>query len=351
MSAIYLNTAATGILPAEFTQEADKLYRQLSSNASTHAEYWRDNELPHIRQSVASFIGTTTANLAFLPNFSWGINAIVHSLQGDEKVLLYAADYPSLLEPFRINNFAICWIEDEDGFTISSDKLKEKLLADKINVLAISHVQWMSGFKADLADLGAFCRQHDIRFIVDATQSIGAIPIDVRAMNVDVLIASNYKWMNAGFGTGIMYISDDFLERYTPAVGGHGSYTVIEGEPQYIPGITSFEPGHLNMHGLTVLDAAVDDKINRGVRNIYDHNRSLTQLLLDEIRGLDIELVGEDSTANRASIVFLRSSPGLWNKLKENNIIVALRGNIRISMHYHNTEEDVMKLVNVLKSV
>lgn len=349
MQTIYLNTAATGTLPQEFTTAANKLYTDLSTNSSQYAEQWRDTELPIIRKSVASFIGTTEKNLAFLPNFSWGITGIVHSLRGDEKVLMYTADYPSLLDPFKINGFDITWVIDTDGFTIPIEELKQKLLAEKIEVLAISHVQWMSGYKVDLAVLGNFCKKHNIWFVVDATQSVGAIPIDVVAMNIDVLIASNYKWMNAGFGTAIMYVCDEFLDEYTPKVGGNNSYVIKDGKPVYIPGINSYEPGHPNMYGLAILAEAVKDKTNRVVANIENYNRSLTQLLLDNIRTLKVQLVGEDSTDNRASIIFLKDENGLWDKLKEHNIICSQRGNIRISMHYYNTEADVMKLIEVLK--
>src|SRR5690606_25751688 len=138
------------------------------------------------------------------------------------------------------------WIADTDGFTIPIKELKQRLLDENINVLAISHVQWMSGYKLDLADIGRFCADNGIGFIVDATQSLGAINIDLSALPVDVLIASDYKWMNAGFGTGIMYVGRNFINNYPPAVAGFGSYTFSGGKPQYIPGARSFEPGHPN---------------------------------------------------------------------------------------------------------
>lgn len=351
MQNIYLNTAATGLLPEAFVVKANELNKSFATGGSIHAEHWRENVLPEIRESVAAFVGTGKDNLAFLPNFSWGITGIVHSLRGDEKVLMYDKDYPSFTDAFKVNDFAITWVSDTDGFTIPMDELKSKLLSEQIDILAISHVQWMSGYKADLAELGAFCKEHDIWFIVDATQGMGALFIDVVAMNIDVLIASNYKWMNAGFGTAIMYASTAFLQEYTPKVAGFNSYVFVDGKPTYTPGIRSYEPGHPNMFGISVLNEAIKDKIARGVKNIEEHNRKLTQLLLDGIRDSGAELFGEDSTTNRASIVFLKDKPALWDKLKENNIIVSYRGNIRISMHYYNTEAEVQALVDVLRQL
>lgn len=351
MQSTYLNTSATGLLPAEFTIAANELYAELATNSSTHAERWRNDEMPAIKQNIATFLNADAANIALIPNFSWGMNAIVHSLKEDEKVLMYAPDYPSLIEPFRINKFDITWVHDTDGFTIPVDEIKQKLIAENINVLAISHVQWMSGYKIDLADLGSFCRENNIWFIVDATQSFGAIPIDLGTLNIDVLITSTYKWMNAGFGTGIMYVNSRFLQAYTPAVGGNNSYVLRDGKPVYEPGILSFEPGHPNMYGYTVLNAAINDKKLRGVAAICEHNTKLTQLLIDGIQGLNVKLVGEASTQNRASIIFLKDENGLWDKLTEHNIICSQRGKIRISMHYYNTEQDIKLLLNVLQGL
>jgi cysteine desulfurase/selenocysteine lyase len=353
MQNIYLNTASSGLVPAEFTTAASKLMSELATNASTRAEQWRDDEQPAIRQHVAEFLGVGIDNVALVPNFSWAMNGIVHSLRGDEKVLLYTADYPSLTEPFKINGFDITWMNDTDGFTIAMEELQNKLLSEKVEVLAISHVQWLSGFKIDLQTLGSFCREHDIWLIVDATQSMGAIAINPIQLGVDVLISSNYKWMNAGFGTGVMYMSDEFFEAYTPKVGGNNSYGMIDGAMKYTPSVRSFEPGHPNMYGFTILQQAIEHKLATGVGAIETHNRKLTQMLLDGIRGLNVSLIGEPSTDNRASMVFLRDEDGsLLQFIKSNGILVSGRmGHVRISMHYYNTEAEITALVDVLKKV
>ncbi len=156
MQHIYFNTAAAGLIPAEFATGANQLYATFANMASAYAEQWRDETQPQIRQRLAAFLSASLANVAFLPNFSWGINGIVHSLKGTEKVMLYKGDYPSLLDPFKVNGFDITWIEDTDGFTIPVDMMKQRLLDEKVEVLAISHVQWMSAFKFDLEDIGTF---------------------------------------------------------------------------------------------------------------------------------------------------------------------------------------------------
>lgn len=352
MQTIYLNTASSGLLPDTHIQAANHLYGQMATQASTRAEQWRDEDQPAIRQLVASFLGVQSANIALIPNFSWGITGVVRSLRGNEKVLMYSADYPSLTEPFKVNGFNITWVNDTDGFTIPMQELKQRLIDDKIEILAISHVQWLSGYKIDLAELGSFCRRHDIWFMVDATQSMGAHVINLAELDIDVFIASNYKWMNAGFGTGIMYMSDEFLQAYTPRVAGNNSYAMIEGKMQYRPSVTSYEPGHPNMYGFTVLQSAIMHKQQLGVSNIQAHNAGLAQQLLSDIRELNVSLIGEDSLNNRAAMIFLKDDGGLLSFIKSHGITVSGRmGHVRISMHYHNTLADVQALTDVLRKL
>lgn len=350
MQHIYLNTAAAGLVPARFTEEANSLYATFTNLTSTNAEHWKFVTQPLIRKNLAAFLSAPEDSVAFLPNFSWGITGVVHSLRGTEKVMLYKGDYPSLLDPFKVKGFDIVWIEDTDGFTIPVDEMKQRLLDEKVNILAISHVQWMSSYKLDLEDMGAFCREHGIWLIVDATQSIGAINIDLSSLQVDVLIASNYKWMNAGFGTGVMYIGDNFMNEYPPKVAGFNSYTFIDGKPQYMPGVCSFEPGHPNMYGLLVMDAAIQHKMQKGIANIEEHNTALTQLFLDGIRDTGLQVLGGYNTDDRASYVLLKDENSLGHILKDKGVVVTHRmGMVRIGFHYYNTADEVSRVVELLK--
>ena len=346
----YLNTAACGLLPSAFTEQAEELYNNMADNASKYAEHWRDQVQPELRATVAKLVNTVADNIALLPNFSWGLNGVVQSLKGDERVLMYKGDYPSLTEPFKINGFDITWVDDIDGFAIDVMQIKQLVVSGSVDVVAISHVQWLSGYKVDIKELGALCRKHGVSFIVDATQSLGAINIDIADMEMDVLIASNYKWMNAGFGTGIMYMHPDFLQRYTPKVGGHNSYMMQDDVWQYAPSVRSYEPGHPNMYGLAVLHAAINHKLDMGVRDIEQYNGKLSQLMLDELSSIGVAYLGNATMDNRASIILLKDEGGIWNKLQEDNIIASQRGgNIRFGIHYYNTEADIKKLIDCLR--
>src|SRR5690625_3774732 len=118
-SNIYLNIAACGLVPEEIANAGISFYRALNENASQRAELWRDEESQRIRHIVAKFLDAPSSNTALIPSFSYGMNAVVQSLTGTERILLYEQDYPSLINPFKVNNFAISWIPTGNGFHIN----------------------------------------------------------------------------------------------------------------------------------------------------------------------------------------------------------------------------------------
>ncbi len=347
----YLNTAGCGLINPEALAAGNKLYEAFTTNSSTASEEWRFNDEFRIRQLIAGFIGANANNVAMVPNFSWAINAVVQSLKGTERVLLYKGDYPSLIEPFRINNFSVTWVDAPDGFHIDMDAVRTAITNHAVDVVAISHVQWNSAYRIDLKEIGDLCREHGVIFIVDATQSLGAHVIDLGKLNVDVFISSHYKWMNAGFGNGTLYIADAFLQRYPPVVGGHNSYHMVGDKWMYVPSMKSYEPGSPSMHGFNILAAEIERKNKIGLAAIEAHNRHLTDLFLKGITGMNLSVIGDMDTIYRASFVLLRDENGLGTYLKDNGFVVTIRnGLVRISFHYYNTAEEVQSLVTRLSS-
>lgn len=349
---IYLNTAACGLVSEKIALAGIEFYKTLSKNGSKRAESWRESEATRIRKNIADFLDAPEQNLAMIPGFSHGMNAVVQSLNGSEKILLYEKDYPSLINPFQVNNFDISWLPATgDGFQIDPNFIEQKVITEKIDLVALSHVQWLSGAKTDLKRIIDICHKHQIPIIVDATQSLGAMPVSLKDLPADVLIASNYKWMNAGFGTGIIYLSDAFLQTYPPVFGGVNSYELKDGRMIRQPSVLDMEPGHLNMAGFSILEAAIQDKKQRGLKAIEEHNQQLTRLFLAACANLPIKIVGPLSMENRCSIIVLKDEDGLGKWLQENNFVVTLRNEtIRLGFHYYNTLEEVEQLINCLQA-
>ncbi|MCD2424261.1 aminotransferase class V-fold PLP-dependent enzyme [Niabella pedocola] len=345
---VYLNTAACGLIANTVLQTGLHLYQGFEHIASAASEHWRDVQAPEIRSHIARFIATRPENIALIPNFSYGLNAVVQALSGQETVLLYRKDFPSVFIPFVINHFKVVWLDDDDGFSIDLNKIESLIRSEKIDVVAISHVQWHSGFRIDLQALCSRCRELGARTIVDATQSLGAVQISIPELRPDVLIASNYKWMNAGFGTGILYMSPEFAAQYPPRISGAHSnaFQFADLSFRQNTSVTNYEPGSPNMFGFSILNKAIEEKNSRGMEQIEAHNRMLTDALLQQ---LSVPVIGGRDLQNRSSIVVIREENGLHEFLLKNNIITTLRnGHIRVSIHFHNTAADIERLMQCI---
>ena len=350
---IYFNTAGCGLISAAATAAGAALYRGFEKNAAAASEYWRDVSSLQIREQIAAFMDAQKEQIALVPNFSYAMNAVVQSLKGDEKVLLYKKDFPSVFIPFIIHQFDVTWIDDENDFFIDLDTIKTVIREKNINLVAISHVQWMSGFKLDIKALCTFCRENNVRTIIDGTQSLGAFDISMQDLQPDVFIASSYKWLNAGFGTGVLYMNPDFGKNFPPKVSGahSSSFSYADNQFQFNTSVSNYEPGSVDMFGFSVLNKSIEEKMATGMPAITQHNTTLTQQFLDGLSGLPVQVIGGGSTTNRSSIVVLKDENGLAAQLAKNNIVITARhGKVRVSFHYYNTGAEVDLLITFLKN-
>src|SRR5690606_25745373 len=137
-----------------------------------------------------------------------------------------------------------------------------------------------------------------------------------------------------------------------PVVGGYASYVPRDGQMIYESSVRSYEPGHLNMHGLLVLAAAVKYKMSVGIQAITRHNLRLTETFVKG-RPASLPIVDPSAMEGRCSIILLKDQTGEVHERITSEGIIAIRrnGNIRISFHYHNTEAEVTKLLQVLEHV
>jgi cysteine desulfurase/selenocysteine lyase len=349
---IYLDTAAAGMV-SDQTLRAGRKYEDEQRNAPSSAFFaFLENDYPRVKQVVANFCRVDAHHLAFIPNFSYGLTALLPSLNRKHtRVLLLENDYPSLTLPFQLFDFEISRLPSKDGFSWELAQFEASFKQFGPEILAISQVQYLTGAKLDIDALAALCRQYGVLLLVDATQSLGAMPIDFRASGIDVLIASNYKWMNSGFGSGLMCFREGFFDDYPPAIGGFGSFKHVDGEWQYVPGSSSFQPGHFNFSNLLMLEQSILEKNALGLDAIAEHNRQLASYFLRGATQTPHKLIGPPDMTNRSSIICLEADLPTYTLFQEAGIRCTFRNNsIRIAFHTHNTEADADAALAVLQS-
>ncbi len=349
MTQIYLNTAATGKVDPEHIKQANKKYKSLSESPSQFAEAWFESEVPKIKELVADRFGAQTKEVALVPNFSFGINAVLNALPENSNVLCYKKDYPSLIDPLHYKNFNIIEFSDRGGFTIYPETIERFIRKHYIDFLVISHVQWLTGFKTNLSLVSEICKRNNVRLIVDATQSAGAVAIDFDQSGIDVMIFSNYKWLNAGFGTGCLLMKGDFLHEFPPKISGMHSYEMIDGEMVLEPSIKFYEPGHQNLFGLEILKQVLESRTKKEIQKIEKKNQKLTKFFLENFKQRNIKALGAKDLNSRSSIVYLKGGEDLHQYLSKHQVISSFRGgHVRLSFHFDNKKKEVEKAIELL---
>jgi selenocysteine lyase/cysteine desulfurase len=347
-TSIYLNTAASGLLSQESIDAAASFQEATLSNSIGALKHWMSENLPRLRTKTADLLGASEGETGFVPNFSYGLLPVVHTLEPHlNNVLLYKDDYASLNMPFELADFNIHYVKSSDEFHISTDEIKSMIDQKDIEIVAISHVQYLTGFKIDIDELGEYCRKNGVVFIVDGTQSIGAADCSFSQMPADVLISSSYKWLNGGFGSAVLCIEKEFINRFPPCIAGYGS---LDDYGDYTPSVKSFEPGHLNAAGLLQLEKAVDQKLEQGLADIETHNMALLQKIIDDFAEVPFTIRGSSRVDERLTMVCFEADEDVFNDLTEYGFSLTWRkGMIRISPHFYNSEEDIDALINALK--
>jgi selenocysteine lyase/cysteine desulfurase len=207
--------------------------------------------------------------------------------------------------------------------------------------------------------VGAFCRAKNVLFCVDAIQSLGVLPVDVRAMNIDYLSADGHKWLLGPEGAGVFYCRKELLEHTRPATLGW--MNVVDalnyGNYDYTlrPDAGRFECGSYNVPGLLALKASVELLSALGVDAVGRRIQSLTDRLVDGLRAKGYSVVSPRTRDQWSGIVsFQAPDPeqhrATWTRLRtEHKTEIALReGRLRASPHFYNTEEQMDRLVEHL---
>jgi selenocysteine lyase/cysteine desulfurase len=238
----------------------------------------------------------------------------------------------------------------------------EEILAEldhpKTRVLTLSHVEFASGQRHDIARLGAVCRARGILFNIDGIQSLGALPVDVAAMNIDFMGACGHKWMCGPPGAGLFYIRRELQDRIRPLVIGASS---VINELDYgnydftlKPSARRYESGTPNLLGFFGFAAALRLLGGAGIDAIADRLKTLTDRLINGIELRGYQVISPRAAGAWSGMVCFTSAAHSHDELvkmlrKEHRIEIALReGRLRCSPHFYNTEAQIDQLIEAL---
>ncbi len=355
---VYLNHASIAPLCKPAADAMKSLTDDACSFGSLHYSDWLDAYVG-MRTAAARLIGAQPCEIALVKNTSEGVSIIAQGFEwkpGD-RVIAFHEEFPANSYPWQRlepRGVAITWLSIYDPL----EKVAAALPGARL--LSISYVNYLSGYRVDLAALGKLCREHDCFFFVDAIQGLGALPLDVEAAHIDALAADGHKWMLGPEGHGILYVRKSRLDEIDPVEFGWcnpASYNDFTSRDMALrPDAGRYECGTLNTAGCFGHRAALEFLLEVGLENITSAVLARADQIDRGVRQKGYEVMLQRTAENCSGIVSFRhpriDCRQIVSDLKRQNICAAPRqGWVRTSPHFYISPEDVDCLVNALPEV
>lgn len=345
---LHLNHAGVAPWPRVTTEAIVRFSEENLHFGSRHYRRWLDIEA-ELRRRLAQLINAETSDeIALLKNTSEALSTIAYGLewQAGDSVVIARDEFPSnrIVWESLEGRFGVQVRKaDLNTATAPEDALIE-LTDNSTRLISVSSVQYATGLRMDLQRLGAHCADNGILFCLDAIQSIGALPFDVRAIQADFVVADGHKWMLAPEGVALFYCPARHLERLRlNQYGWHmverqGDFDRPDWGPA--PSARRFECGSPNSLGIHALHASVGLLLEVGMEETARRISERLTYLIDRLEEMGLEVISPRETERRAGIVTFRH-PDLDNELiyhvlQNRGVLCAFRaGGVRFSPHFY----------------
>ncbi|MEN9681797.1 MAG: hypothetical protein RLZZ627_1690 [Pseudomonadota bacterium] len=356
---IYLNHAAVAPWPKRTSAAITAFAKENLIQGASHYPRW-SLEQKRLRERAMAFLNAETPReIGLVKNTSEAISFVASGLQWQpgDNVVGTCEEFPSNRIPWEALSAKGV---DYRAANISGPDPEGSIIAtmdQNTRLLAVSSVQYASGLRLNLERLGSACHQRGVLFMVDAIQSLGAFPMDVKAIQADFVMADGHKWLLAPEGLGIFYVAERVIDAIQPSQYG---WHMVENAGDYdtkawSPALSArkFECGSPNMLGIHGLSASLSVLMEEGMDNVSRLILERTQRLLDLIsKEPRLELLSSKDPERLSGIVLFkhRSTPdaAVWSHLKTHQIICAMRGGgIRFSPHFYTPLEQLETAVRI----
>ncbi|HEX3250754.1 MAG TPA: aminotransferase class V-fold PLP-dependent enzyme [Pyrinomonadaceae bacterium] len=358
---VYFNHAAISPPPIPTIRAIEAQLKDVHENGSLNFRSWLAVK-EDARKLLANLLGAKPEQVAFVRNTSDALSTVANGFnwRAGDNIVTFGREFPSNVYPWlRIRDafgVEVRMCEEHDGRIDLAEF--ESLIDDHTRIVAVSHVQYASGFRTDLARLGQVARRYGALFVVDAIQALGAIPTNVEADFVDVAAGASHKWLLAPEGVGYLYLSDRARERIQPTLVGWTSVPdpddYLNFEQAWNRGTLAWETGTgpaALVHGFK---ASLELLQSHDVEKIANYLEDLTDYLCERLNGKNYEVVSSRARGEKSQIVCIRhrgklSSMALYHHLLTRDIVTAPRGDrLRIAPHFYNNATEVDEFVAAL---
>ena len=367
---IYLNHAAISPISTPVEQAIQKILDDYAQKGLGAFPIYLEQRIA-LRQKIAHFLQCRKEEVAFVSNKSTGIIQIAQNFNwcSTDRILLLQGEFPTNITPWqqvaRQNDLILEWMNADDFRkpSMAFEKL-ESLLKKGLRMMAVSAVQFQTGFRLPVEDIGKLCHQYNCLLFVDAIQCVGATPIDLT--NIDFLSAGGHKWLMSVEGSGILYAAEHTHNLLSPNTAGwlsheNGLQFLFEGAGHLrynrplIQNIHFIEAGVYNAIGLVALEQSIGILHQLGIQNIFDH----INLYFDQIENQLLEwgFASQRCTNGKSTILSLKApahidTPQLTTILSEKGISSSYPdGFLRFAPHWCNPLEETQELLQIVEDL
>ena len=358
---VYLNHAGIAPAPARVVEAVTNAARLTASDPLGAFTSLVIPAMASARARLARLMGVPPKHLAITKNTGHSLSLVADALKLDpgDNVVSVDCEYPSVVYPWYAQ--ADRGIETRlvtpgaDG-TFTADDL-DAVMDSRTRVVTLSWVQFGTGFRCDLASIAAAAHARNAIFIADVIQGLGALPLNVEALGIDIAATGVHKWLFAPPGTGGLYVAPDILDRLRLVNMGAGAVVdVMKFDPLDFtvkPTVQRYEEGSPNVLGLVGLDAALSLLEEVGIEAISAQILALSEYAAEKLDAKGYEVRSPRAEHQRAGLITFRHralpNESVLKTLEEANVVAAVRGgNLRFSPHFYNTPEEIDQAVEAL---
>lgn len=368
---IYLAHCGVSPLYSKAAARATELLEEQMRFGGTHFMSFYGVSLDGFKEQAAQLLHTQADNLAAVRNTSEAISMIANGYpfeQGDE-IITFTHEYPANFYPWAIQvekGVQLREIPNQPLEQVNNPALVgsfsvediERLITPRTRIIAVSHVQFTSGFAADLQKIGALCKAHGIDFIVDAAQSLGSMPLYPEEWNISAIASAGWKWLLGPMGSGVFYTAPAFREKLRPVLVG--AETMTQGfdylDHRWTPHHSArrFEYSTSSITHVAALEVAMREVHNHyGIEAIFNELLRLQTIFLENLNQPKATPIVFQAPNRSGILSLVLPDTALAAKaLADQKIYTTARGGfLRIAPHVSNTDEEMIQAAEALNAL
>lgn len=356
---VYINSCSYAAL----SNEVENAFLQYLKDRHQHGADWIGwcDRLERVRGQFAKLLSAKSDEIAVTTSASASLSAVSSSLDLSgtrKKIITTDLAFPTeaqMWHALKKHGAEVFHVKEKDGM-IDLDDL-EKIADDQTLLIAAPLVCYRNGALANISAIRNIARKVGALILVDAYQGVGAVPINVKEWDVDFIVGGSLKYLLSTAGVGFLYVREDLIKGAVPTQTGWFAQEDIHAMLIHdnIPASTArrFEQGTPSVPNLYAVEAGLEFILEIGVKNIRKHVAALNEMLKQGIVELGATLMSPMDPEQHGAMITVASTNeyALVAKLAESNIIASCRdGNIRISAHFYNDEQDIDAVLKALKA-